>query len=126
MKALKKLGDAEFEIMKVLWSRSEPATSTEILEALSGKMDWKLASLMTALNRLADKDFVECDRSTRTNYYTALVREQDYVTQAGENFLEKLFSNSVQKFVTNLYDNKSITDADIQELKEWINTLEKE
>lgn len=40
--------------------------------------------------------------------------------------MEKLFSNSVQKFVTNLYDSKSITDEDIQELREWIDTLKKE
>lgn len=90
MKALKKLGDAELEIMKVLWEQEKPVTSTQILEALSGRMDWKLASLMTALNRLADKGFVECDRSTRTNYYTALVCEQDYVTQE-ENFWKNYF-----------------------------------
>lgn len=123
---MKKLGDAELEIMKVLWQQKEAVTSTRILEELSGNVDWKLSSLMTALNRLADKGFVHCDRSTRTNYYEAIISEQDYVTHEGENFLEKLFSNSVHKFVTNLYDSKSITDQDIQELREWIDSLEQE
>lgn len=121
---VKKLGDAELEIMKVLWEQEEPVTSTQILDALSGRMDWKLASLMTALNRLAEKGFVECDRSTRTNYYTTLISGEVYASHEGENFLEKLFTGSVQKFVTNLYDSKSITDADIKELREWIDTLE--
>lgn len=121
---MKKLGDAELEIMKVLWKKKEPATSGEILEALVGCMDWKLSSLMTALNRLADKGFVSCDRSTRTNYYAAVISEQDYITKEGGSFLEKLFANSVQKFVTNLYDSKTITDKDIRELREWIDTLE--
>jgi len=52
---MKKLGDAELEIMKVLWKQDRPATSGEILEGLEGCVDWKLSSLMTALNRLAEK-----------------------------------------------------------------------
>lgn len=123
---MKKLGDAELEIMKILWQTKEPITSTQILEELSGCMDWKLSSLMTALSRLADKGFVYCDRSTRTNYYSAVISKKDYTTHEGENFLEKLFANSIQKFVTNLYDSKSITDEDIQELREWIDSLEKD
>jgi len=123
---MKKLGETELEIMKVLWKQDKPATSGEILEGLEGCVDWKLSSLMTALNRLAEKGFVSCDRSTRTNYYEAIISEQDYVTKEGENFLEKLFSSSVQKFVTNLYDSKSITDKDIRELREWIDSLEGE
>ena len=123
---MRKLGDAELEIMKILWRQEEPVTSNQILDALSGCKNWKLSSLMTALNRLADKGFVYCDRTTRTNYYTSVISRLDYVTHEGETFLEKLFSNSVQKFVTNLYDSKSITDKDIQELREWIDSLDKE
>jgi len=123
---MKKLGDAELEIMKVLWSKEEQLTSNQILSELPECMNWKLPSLMTALSRLADKGFVYCDRSTRTNYYTAVIARQDYAAHEGENFLEKLFSNSIQKFVTNLYDSKSITDKDIRELREWIDSLEKE
>ncbi len=121
---MKKLGDAELEIMKILWKQKEPVTSTQILDGLAGYMDWKLSSLMTALSRLAEKGFVYCDRSTRTNYYTAVISKQDYAAHEGENFLEKLFSNSIQKFVTNLYDSNSISDKDIQELREWIDSLE--
>lgn len=123
---MKKLGDAELEIMKILWRQNQPVTSGEILNELAEYKSWKLASLMTALNRLADKGFVCCDRSTRINYYTAVISGQDYAAQAGQNFLEKLFSNSVRNFVTNLYDSKSITDEDLKELREWMDSLEKE
>ena len=74
---MKKLGDAEIEIMKILWRQSEPVTSGKILEELAGCMNWKLPSLMTALNRLAEKGFVFCDRSTRTNYYSSIISEQE-------------------------------------------------
>ena len=38
---MKKLGDAELEIMKVLWSHNGPLTSNQILEGLAGIKDWK-------------------------------------------------------------------------------------
>ena len=123
---MKKLGDAEIEIMKTLWKQEEPVTSGKILEELSGCMSWKLPSLMTALNRLAEKGFVCCDRSTRTNYYTAIISEQEYQTQESKCFLEKVFSNSFQKLVTNLYDSETISKKDLKELREWLDRMENE
>lgn len=121
---MKKLGDAEIEIMKILWRQSEPVTSGKILEELSPYINWKLPSLMTALNRLADKGFVNCDRSTRTNLYKAVISEQEYQTQESRSFLERVFSNSLPSLVANLYDSKSISDKDLQELRQWLDQVE--
>ena len=66
-KKSKRLGDAELEIMMVLWDSSEPVTSTYILGQLKGRRNWALSTLMTTLSRLAEKGFVCCDRSPRTN-----------------------------------------------------------
>ena len=57
---MKKLSDSEYEIMKLLWSRETPCTSNEILEGVKEKLDWKLASIMTALARMVDKGYVSC------------------------------------------------------------------
>ena len=64
------LGEAELEIMQILWSARQPQTAREILAQLQGKRPWALSTLMTALARLGEKGFVSCDRSTRTNLYT--------------------------------------------------------
>lgn len=121
---MKKLGDAELEIMKVLWSHSGPLTSNQILEGLAGIKDWKLSSIMTALARLAKKGFVHCDRTTRTNYYSALVGEAEYKLAQSRSFLEKLYDNSIQKLVSGLYDGNSISADDIRGLREYLEKLE--
>lgn len=72
---MKRMTDSEFDIMKVLWSREEPMTSNEILNAIRDSHNWKLASLMTYLARMVDKGYVFCDRSTRTNYYSAVISQ---------------------------------------------------
>lgn len=123
---IKRLGDAELEIMMVLWYSTQPVTSNYIQEQLQGKRKWGLSTLMTSLARLAEKGFVSCDRTTRTNLYSALVAEEEYKVQESKSFLEKLYGNSIQSLVTNLYSNKVIDNTDIKELQEYLRQLEKE
>ena len=122
---MKKLSDAEFEIMQVLWRHDEPMTSIQLLEEMGNNRNWKLASLMTVLARMAEKGAVYCDRSTRTNYYTALVSEDQYKITEGTSILEKLFNRSAKEFITSLYQGKQMSQKDIQELREYLDTLEK-
>ena len=111
---MKKLSEAEFEIMQVLWKHNEPMTSNQILDEMGDARNWKLASLMTALARMAEKGAVYCDRSTRTNYYTALVSEDQYKVTEGTSILEKLFNTSAKDFITSLYQGKQMSQRDIQ------------
>ena len=122
--SMKKLSDSEFEIMKVLWERDTPMTSNEILMGLKGRYDWKLAALMTLLARMADKGYVSCDRSTRTNYYAALISQKEYQVQESRSFLEKLYDNSAAKMIAQLCKTNSISPKEIAELREYLNSLE--
>ena len=122
----KRLSDAELEIMTEVWSAGEPVTSTYILERLKGKREWALSTLMTVFNRLAKKGYLFCDRSTRTNYYSAIIAEGQYKASEGKGILEKLYGNSVTNLVVNLYDEKSISKEELQELRRFLETFEEE
>ena len=122
---MKKLSDAELEIMRVLWRHDAPMTSKQLLEEMGDNRNWKLASLMTVLARMEEKEAVFCDRSTRTNYYTTLVSEDQYKITEGTSIMEKLFNRSAKDFITSLYQGKQMSQKDIQELREYLDTLEK-
>lgn len=124
-KGIKRLGDAELEIMQVIWHTGAPMTAGSIQEKLRGRRDWQLSSLMTALSRLAEKGFVQGDRSTRTNLYTAQISEAAYREEAGQSFLAKLYDNSIQNFVTALYDAHALTPDDLEELRSLIDDMER-
>lgn len=121
----KKLGEAEFEIMQVIWRSDAPVTSNQILKGLQAQRKWQLSTLMTSLSRMADKGFVNCDRSTGTNLYTAIVTEEDYKAKEGRNFLERLYDNSIQNLVASLYGNKVLSDSDITELRSFLDDMQK-
>ena len=122
--ALKKLGEAELEIMQVIWNSENPVTSNYILKELQGRRKWQLSTLMTSLARLSDKGFVSCDRSTGSNLYTPVISENEYKARASRHFLEKLYNNSIQNMVATLYSDKAIKDSDIEELRNFLDKLE--
>ena len=124
--AQKKLGEAELEIMQVIWSSENPLTSNYILNELQGRRKWQLSTLMTSLSRLVEKGFVSCDRSTGSNLYSSIIPENEYKTGASRHFLEKLYNNSIKSMIASLYSDKAIQDADIEELRNFLDELEDE
>lgn len=126
VRTMKKLGDAELEIMQVLWKAEVPVTSTYILEKMNGKRHWALSTLMTILARLCEKNCVICDRSTRTNYYTALMNEEAYKKQESSDILGKLFNNSIYDLVVSLYHGNAISKEDLASLRKMIDELEED
>ncbi len=122
----KKLGEAELEIMQVIWESKNPVTSNYILKELQGRRKWQLSTLMTSLTRLADKGFVSCDRSTGSNLYTSVISENEYKAGASKHFLEKLYDNSIQNMIATLYSNRAIKNSDIEELRDYLDKLEDE
>ena len=123
-KAVKNLGEAELEIMQVIWNSAAPVTSSYILKELQESRKWQLSTLMTSLTRLADKGFVVCDRSMGSNLYSSLISENDYKAKESKHFLEKLYDNSIQNLVATLYSNKVINSSDMEELRRFLDEWE--
>ena len=122
----KKLGEAELEIMQVIWHSQNPVTSNYILKELQGLRGWQLSTLMTSLTRLEKKEFVICDRSTGSNLYTAIISEDDYKTRASRHFLEKLYNNSLKNMVATRYGSQARKVSDVEELREFLDQIEAE
>ena len=123
-KTKKSLGEAELQIMQVIWSAKEPVSSSYVLKGLQNSRKWQLSTLMTSLNRMVEKEFLICDKSTGKNLYSAIVSENDYKAQESQSFLSKLYNNSVQNLITTLYTNKMMKDVDIDELRKFLDELE--
>ena len=123
-KVMKKLGEAELEIMQVIWNTDAPVTSSFILKELQERRKWQLSTLMTSLSRLVDKGFISCDRAAGNNLYSPIISENDFKAKESKSFLEKLYNNSIQNMVATLYSNKAINDSDMNELRKFLDDLE--
>lgn len=124
MGTIKRLGDAELEIMLAVWGAGEAVTSTYIHEKLRGSRDWALPAVITALNRLIDKGFLASEKRGRVNYYRPLLSEGEYKAAEGRSVLDRLYGSSFKGMVASLVDGKAIGQAELDDLRRYLDELE--
>jgi BlaI family penicillinase repressor len=124
-KIIKRLPDSELEIMMIIWESNEPVTSAYVSKKLKNKKKWKITSVLTFLSRLVEKGFVASTREGKINIYSAIIGEQEYLESEGRSFMEKLYGNSLTTFVSSLYKCNAINDADLAELRNFIDKATK-
>ncbi|MDR2737313.1 MAG: BlaI/MecI/CopY family transcriptional regulator [Gracilibacteraceae bacterium] len=118
-----KLSEAEQEIMMIIWEEERPLTSNFILDQITSRA-LALSTVMTVLARLCEKGFVHCDRTTRTNYYSALVPREEYLEEASHEFLQRMHKSSIASMITALNRKGAISEQDITELRRMLDHLD--
>ena len=116
----KHLGEAELEVMLVVWGQECPVSASRVLEGLAGRRSWGLPTLMTVLSRLCAKGFLICEKNGRSNFYTPLVEEADYQEQEGRSLLERLYGNSLPSLVASLHRGGAVGEEELAELRRFL------
>jgi predicted transcriptional regulator len=125
MGKIKKLPDAEFEIMKVIWqSDMEQITTNQIIAALGDGDNRKPQTVLTLLVRLIERGFLNSEKVGKERTYAPLVDEQDYLQTETASFIEKYHKNSLSGLVKTLYNGKNLSDEEIRELRELLDGKE--
>jgi predicted transcriptional regulator len=120
----KRLPDAEFEIMKIIWHSPTPITTMQIVDKLGEKKNWKPQTVLTMLVRLVEKKFLTSGKNGRERHYTPVISETDYMQVETGDFMTRYSGNSVGSLIKTMYDGKNITDSDLEELKLWLKKQE--
>lgn len=120
MKERMRLPDTELEIMKVIWRENKLLSTSEVKLLLEENRPWNVSALQTLLNRLIERGFLESHKEGKNRFYRALIAEDAYLAVENRNFLEKVNNRSLTKLVASLYDSRSISDADLDELADFI------
>lgn len=115
-----RLPDAELEIMKVIWNHETPVSTSEVKEYLEEERPWNISALQTLLNRLIARGFLSSEKKGKKRYYQVLIPEEEYLAQENRSFLQKLNGNSLTRMVASLYESRSISDRDLEELAAFI------
>lgn len=115
---MKRLPESELEIMMIIWEYNRPVNRMEIGERL--KKDVAAPTILSFLNRLETKGFVSVEKIGKINWYTPLVKEEEYLQRESRNILRRMYQNSLKNFVTALYDGEGLSSQDIEDLKAFI------
>ena len=123
-KTYQRLPESELDIMLVLWNHTPPMNRMEIEKGINTKQSLAPTTILSLLARLEAKNFVEVTKQGKMNLYTPLVSQSDYQAHESQSVLEKLYGNSLKKFVTSLYQGKKVSSEEIQDLSDFLKELE--
>ena len=124
MSNIKRLPDAEFELMRIIWHSEPRITTARIMDALGDSSNWKPQTVLTMLTRLIEKGFLTSERIGRQRNYTARINEADYMRVETGGFMSRYRGNSIGSLVKTMYDGKDLTEKDIAELRQWLKEQE--
>lgn len=119
MEKMKKLPDAEFDIMKVVWANDPPITTPIIMEQLGKEKEWKIQTVVSLMLRLVERGFLRSEKRGKERTYYPLISKEDYLKFETGNFMRQYHDSSIFNLINTLYEDEALTDRDIDELLKW-------
>ncbi len=116
MKGSHSLPDGELEIMQIVWQNAPPVSRSVIEETLNRRRKLAPSTIITFLSRLCDRGFLSVTRAGRTNLYTPLVSQREYLAGESRRLLDRLYGGSLSAFAVSLSDS-GVSREELEELR---------
>lgn len=117
MKKFSKLSDSELEIMQIIWDNNGSALFAEIAASLNKmKKSWKTNTVLSFLNRLAEKEVITIKKQGRLNEYIAVISQDSYRSEMTKIFVSKMYRGNVKSLICNLIKQDSFSDEDYNQI----------
>ena len=114
---IRRLPDAELEVMQAVWDCEPPVHRSDIDRRLSGENPKAMTTVLTLLSRLCDKGFLRQEKEGRSNLYTPLVSRRDYLAAQSRSIVKTLFGGSMSAFASALCDS-GLTKEELAQLRD--------
>ena len=117
--------ELELEILKILWEQG-PLPTRHIRDALaSGEAARDLAhtSVITILNIMVDKGYLDRAKSGGAYTFSPLVKREDVSGGMLDDLVERVFSGSAASLLLSLLERADLDDEEIRRLRAMIRRL---
>ena len=116
---IRRLPDAELEVMQAIWLCEPPVARTDIEDILFKTHPMAMTTLLTLLTRLSEKGFIRIEKVGRSSRYIPLVSQEDYLSTQSKRFVDKLCGGSISTFGTALC-NSGLSKEELAELRDML------
>jgi BlaI family penicillinase repressor len=123
-----KISDAEWEIMKALWSNTSDRGMTlgDIVRALDEDNMWSYTTIRTLLVRLISKGAVAADRTTGVYRYSTVLSKDECITNEVRSFVDRIFDNSPSQYIAALVRDGKLNEHEKNEIMRILAEIDKE
>lgn len=112
-----KISDAEWEVMKIVWSKNSPLTANEIVDALEGRAEWKPNTVKSLITRLVRKKALGYEEKRRVYWYYPLVSETECIRSETRSFVSRVLGGALKPLLVTFLQEEELSKDDIAELK---------
>jgi len=123
VKEIPEISDAEYQVMKVIWSAGAPISTNEVVEKLAQSTAWKPKTIHTLLSRLVKKGALQYEKESRVFVYTPLVKESEILSHENDSFLNRFYDGALNPMIVNLLEQDRLSDDDIAALRRTLKTF---
>jgi len=120
VKITKKLPDAEFKIMKVVWKNTPPITTSIVMKQLEEQEEWKLQTIISLMLRLIERNFLRTEKIGKERTYYPLITKEEYLKFETNIFIKQYHDNSLVSVVNAFFDGRKFKDSDLTQLLDWV------
>jgi BlaI family penicillinase repressor len=110
-----RISDAEWEVMRVAWTKGE-VSAQEVIDALADR-DWSPRTVKTLLGRLKTKGALAYEARGKAYVYRPAVRMEDCVRQESQSFLDRVFGGASVPLLAHFVKRAKLSPREIDELK---------
>ncbi|MDN9297428.1 BlaI/MecI/CopY family transcriptional regulator [Clostridioides difficile] len=123
---IRKIPQAELEVMKFIWRVDVTVTSKDVIEAMEQKYGWKQTTTLTLLSRLVKRGFLDAQKIDRYTHYTIVVKHKDYLSLETKYLLSKIHDDSLKNLISALHDDENIDRDTLDFLESYFDNLKDE
>ena len=113
---IRRLPDAEQEVMQAVWACTPPVSRADIESILYPSHPMAMTTLLTLLTRLSEKGFLSIEKNGRRSFYTPLISQEDYLAAQSNTFFRKLCGGNLSTFANALCDS-GLSKEEISQLR---------
>jgi BlaI family transcriptional regulator, penicillinase repressor len=118
-----RLGNLQFEIMKVLWDQG-PATVAEVQERLEGK-SLAYTTVATMLRKMEGRKLVAHRSDDRRFVYEPLVSAEAVTRSMADDLVDRVFAGSLASALSHLLETREVDRRELDELERLVHQHKK-
>lgn len=117
------LSKGEMEVARLLWDLKE-ASVREVHDACPEDRQMDFTVVQTYLRRLESKGYVTSRLEGRTKIYRPKIKPRTVIRETVDDLVDRLFGGEKLPLMQHLIEDQSLTDEDIQQLRELLDRME--
>jgi len=110
------LTEAEWAIMKIVWTR-QPCAAGTVQEALVKEKGWAYSTVKTTMDRMVNKGLLKIKKVRNLQLFTSQINRNEAAKGEFQKMLSRAFDGALTPLMQFLLDTKSLTAEDLDRIE---------